>query len=174
MHISLSDLMDYTDWERRKWNEWFRQRGKPPLEISVGPHRDERFESVGDWVRHVFAAEIRYVERLSGQPLTDPASIPNDNVEALFEFGQRSRKELKRFLETFPAAEWDVPKDFKILNYFVKATPKKIVVHVLLHEIRHWAQIATLLRQNGFVDEFHDFLVSPVMGGEWKREQEER
>jgi hypothetical protein len=28
-------------------------------------------------------------------------------------------------------------------------TPRKIVVNVLLHETRHWAQIATLLRFNG-------------------------
>src|SRR5215469_3868262 len=27
-----------------------------------------------------------------------------------------------------------------------KATPKKIIIHVLAHEIRHWAQIATVLR----------------------------
>jgi len=36
---------------------------------------------------------------------------------------------------------------------------------VLMHEIRHWAQIATLLR----TDEFHDFLFSPVLGGEYRR-----
>ena len=55
-------------------------------------------------------------------------------------------------------------------NNVLTATPRKIVVHILLHETRHWAQIATLLRLNGwalngFVDGFHDFLFSPVMGG---------
>lgn len=35
---------------------------------------------------------------------------------------------------------------------------RRIVVHILLHEIRHWAQIATLLRLNGFAVEWHDFL----------------
>jgi uncharacterized damage-inducible protein DinB len=47
----------------------------------------------------------------------------------------------------------------------VTATPKKIVMHVLLNEIRHWAQIATLCRVNGLVVGFHDFLGSPVWGG---------
>jgi len=28
----------------------------------------------------------RYVERLPGRSFTDPASIPNDNIEALFQF----------------------------------------------------------------------------------------
>jgi len=54
---------------------------------------------------------------------------------------------------------------------FLTATPRKIVVHILLHQIRRWAQIATLLRLNGLVDDFHDFLFSPVMGGEFRREQ---
>ena len=43
-------------------------------------------------------------------------------------------------------------------------------MHVLMHEIRHWAQIATLLRLNGVAGEFHDFLFSPVLGGEFKRQ----
>jgi uncharacterized damage-inducible protein DinB len=172
MQVSFRDLVDYTAWQRRKWQQRLRQHGEDVLQISVGPHRDGRFDSVGDWVKHIFSAEIRYVERLSGRPLTDPASIPNDNIEALFEFGQRSRKELEQLLETFPASEWDVPKEFKILTYRVRATPRKVITHTLLHEIRHWAQIATLLRLSGVVDEFHDFLASPVMGGEWGREEE--
>ena len=60
---------------------------------------------------------------------------------------------------------WDVPREFVILGYNVTATPKKIVMHVLMHEIRHWAQIATLCRLNGLVVEWQDFLGSPVWGG---------
>lgn len=140
------------------------------LEISAGPHGDGRFENVGELVRHIFSAEKRYVERLCGRSLTDPASIPRDNIEALFQFSKQSRKELRRLVETLPAQQWDAPQDFKVLNYFLRATPKKIVIHILVHEIRHWAQIATLLRLNGLVDEFHDFLASPVMGGDFRRE----
>jgi uncharacterized damage-inducible protein DinB len=35
-----------------------------------------------------------------------------------------------------------------------------------MHEIRHWAQIATLLRINGYPVDMHDFLFSPAMGAE--------
>jgi len=173
VNLSLNDLMDYTDWERQKWRDWLRQHGDQVLKISAGPHGDGRFETVGDLVRHMFSAEKRYIERLSGRPLTDAASIPNDKIEALFRFSQQSRKDLKQFVETFSAQEWDAPQDYKILNYFLRATPRKIVVHVLMHEIRHWAQIATLFRLNGLAGEFHDFLFSPVMGGEFGREQDQ-
>jgi uncharacterized damage-inducible protein DinB len=163
--LSLNHLMDYTDWERRKWHDCLARQGQQALEISAGPHGDGRFESVGELLRHIFSAEKRYVERLSHRPLTDVASIPKNNLEALFQFGRHSRKELKELIETLPATEWDAPRDFKILDYSVQASPQKIVLHVLMHEIRHWAQIGTLLRLHGVTDGFHDFLFSPVLGG---------
>jgi uncharacterized damage-inducible protein DinB len=171
MNLALDDLMDYTAWERLKWHERLRQRGDEVLKIGAGPHGDGRFTTVGDLVRHMFSAEKRYIDRLSGRPLTDTASIPNDNIEALFQFGEQSRKDLREFLEAFPAQKWDVPEELNLGKHALTATPRKIVVHVVLHEIRHWAQIATLLRLNGLSGEFHDFLFSPVMGGGRGREQ---
>lgn len=171
MNLTLDDLLDYTVWERQKWHDWLRQHGNEVLKISAGAHGDGRFTTVGDLVRHIFSAEIRYIDRLSGRALTDTASIPNDDIEALFQFGEQSRKELRGFLETFRPEKWDVPEDHKLGNHVLTLTPRKIVVHVVLHEIRHWAQIATLLRLNGLSGEFHDFLFSPVMIGERHREQ---
>ena len=101
--LSLNDLIEYTEWERRKWYDWLREHGDQVLKISAGPHGDGRFESVGELVRHIFSAEKRYVERLSGRPLTDTATIPKDNIEAIFQFGQQSRKELRELVATFPA-----------------------------------------------------------------------
>jgi uncharacterized damage-inducible protein DinB len=169
--VSLTDLLEYTDWERQKWCDWLRHHGAQVLEISAGPHGDGRFQNVREVVRHIFSAEKRYVDRLSGRPLTDTASIPTDNIETLFQFGQQSRNELKELVETFPAQDWDAPKELKFPNTVGTATPRKIVIHILLHEIRHWAQIATLFHLSGLTGEFHDFLFSPVLGGGFKHEQ---
>jgi uncharacterized damage-inducible protein DinB len=167
MQINTSVLMEYTDWERQQWHDWLRQHGEA-LNTSVGPHADARFQTVGDVVKHIFSVEERYMERLSDQPLTDTASIPNDNLDALFEFGRQSRKAMAKFVGTFHAEAWDVPKDFQFFGNFLRATPKKVIIHVLLHEIRHWAQIATLFRLNGLKADSHDFLFSPVLGGEFR------
>jgi uncharacterized damage-inducible protein DinB len=170
MQIDANVLMNYTDWEREKWHEWLGQHGES-LKTSVGPHGDNRFQTVGDVVKHIFSAETRYVERLSEKPLTDTASLPNDNLEALFGFGQQSRKALAEFIRTFPAEQWDILMDFDFFGNLLKATPKKMIIHVLLHEVRHWAQIATLFRVTGLKVDFHDFLFSPVLGGEFRRQQ---
>ena len=167
--LSLAELIEYTDWDRGKRHDWFRKHGDHVLAISVGPNGDGRFQTIGDLVRHIFSAEQRYIDRLSNRPLTDSASIPNDSIDALFQFGLRTRAELRQFVEKFPAGDWDIPRDFEFFGNHLPATPHKIIIHVLLHEIRHWAQIGTILRQNGLTGEFHDFLFSPVLGGEFKR-----
>ena len=170
--LTLNDLLDYTDWERGQWLDWMRKQDQSVFEISAGPSGDGRFQKVGDLIKHIFSAEKRYVERLSDRPLTDAATIPADNFEALFQFGQRSRQELREFIGALPGERGETPMELKIMNNTLVLTPRKIVIHVLMHEIRHWAQIATLLRLNGLKVDFHDFLFSPVLGFEMRREQQ--
>jgi uncharacterized damage-inducible protein DinB len=162
--VSLNDLLDYTEWDRELWHAVFTQHGNAALMITTGPHGNGRFHTVGELVRHIFSAERRYVDRLSGRDLTDTASIPADNVDALFQFGSESRSGLRDFIATLPPGDWDAPRELTLMKTTVRASPRKIVVHVLTHEIRHWAQIATLLRLHGVQGEFHDFLLSPVLG----------
>ncbi len=95
-----------------------------------------------------------------------PASIPTDGIDALFQFGRHSRQDLRAFIETFPTERWEVAQEFTIGTSSIRATPRKVVVHILMHEIRHWAEIATLLRLHGLTGEFHDLLFSPVLSGE--------
>src|ERR1700732_3587596 len=96
--LNMNDLLDYTDWERQQWFEWMRQRERDVLELSAGPHGDGRFEKVGEVIRHIFSAEKRYIERLSDRPITDTAAIPTDNLQALFQLGEQSRRELREFM----------------------------------------------------------------------------
>lgn len=165
----MNDLLDYTEWQRGKWRAVLQQQGPEVLKVSAGPHGDGRFATVGDLIRHIFSAEQRYVERLRGQALTDTAKLTLDDLDALFAFGRESRKQLRELVDTFPPAQWDVQQEFTLMNSRLRATPRKIIIHVVMHEIRHWAQVATLLRQQGVTGEFHDFLFSPVLGGEFRR-----
>jgi uncharacterized damage-inducible protein DinB len=43
----------------------------------------------------------------------------------------------------------------------LSASARTIMVHLLLHGVRHWAQLATALRQQGHATDWpHDILVS--------------
>jgi uncharacterized damage-inducible protein DinB len=174
LFVKLDDLLDYTERERMKWLDRFRQHGDGILETSAGAHGDGRFSTIADLIRHIFSAEKRYVERLSNRPLTDPSAVSKSSIEALFQFGDESRKSLKEFVGSYPAELWDKPQEFKLMNSSLQITPRKIVIHVVLHEIRHWAQIATILRLQGVTGDFHDFLFSPVLGGQLRQNEGKR
>jgi uncharacterized damage-inducible protein DinB len=162
--LALRDLLAYTTWQRSLWQQWFADRGPDPLAVTTGPHGDGRFPTIGSLIRHIFSAELRYLERLAGLPLTDVGGVPTDDPAALFRFGADARARFDDILDTWPAAEWDRARDISILSATARLTPRKIALHVLTHEIRHWAQVATLLRLQGWTAGRQDLLVSPVLG----------
>jgi uncharacterized damage-inducible protein DinB len=167
--VSLSELMEFTQWERCQWRERLSAHGDAALGTSVGPHGDGRIATVGELIKHIFIAEKHHVDRLSNRPITDVSRIPGDTVDKLFAFGERTRRDLAVFVAAEPADDWDVPREYNINGKMVSVTPRKFIAHILLHEVRHWAQIATLLRLNGITGNFPDFLFSPVMAGTTKR-----
>ena len=68
------------------------------------------------------------------------------------------------FLTTAPEKELDRILTFQTLTAgTVSASKHKIASNIFLHDIRHWGQIATVLRQNGFGDQWaHDLLLSEI------------
>ena len=160
--FSLDDLLGYSDWDRAQWRACFLQLGPGALALSLGPNTDGRFATVGELVRHIFSAETRYVERVRMAPLTDTSVIPAGDVEALFEFGQASRRALRDLLVTFPDAGWGDPREMQVGKYTITVTARAMIVQTVTHELRHWAQIATLLRQAGYASGMHDYLLSPL------------
>jgi uncharacterized damage-inducible protein DinB len=160
--LELDDLLSYTDWQRQLWHDFLRDKGNDILKTVAGPHGDGRLNTVGEIIRHIFSAEKRYIDRLSQRELTDAAKFPAHNVEQLFAFGQQSRSDFRAFLSGFPESKLDIPEEHTIAGHKIMLTPRKILLHLTMHEIRHWAQIQTLLRLNGFTAGFHDLLFSPV------------
>ena len=162
--LGMESLIEYTAWQRDRWHDWFRTH-PGTLRTDTGTHVAGGFATLGDLTRHVFTVERRYVQRLNGQALSDFADVSPDDVEALFAAGRASRSALRLLITSF-AGDWDADRHLAIPAYAdLTATPRKIVLHVLVHEIRHWAQIATLCRIHGQAIEAQDVLPSPVLGG---------
>jgi uncharacterized damage-inducible protein DinB len=122
MNVEMTMLMNYTDWERQRWHEFLQQHSQA-LRTSVGPNADNRFQTVGDVIRHIFSAETRYIERLSDRPLTDATSIPSDSLEILFGFGRKGRQALREFVEAFAPGR---DEGFRsVFRRFLKSESKK-------------------------------------------------
>lgn len=156
--FGIEDLLAYLDRDRSQWHAWFREQGKATLAVDLGPHNTGRIRTVGELVRHIFSAEKRYVQRSLRVPLTDTSAIPADDVEALFAFGAESRRALRELLASFPDAEWDAPREMTFDGRTRIVTSRTMILQAVTHEMRHWAQVATFLRQAGYAPGSHDLI----------------
>jgi uncharacterized damage-inducible protein DinB len=107
--------------------------------------------TVQDFVRHIWGAELRWAQRLAGIPETPREAVPAGPLEALFELHRQAAAIFNGLLEN-SQENWEAP-------YTLEATwlppgqrtltRRKALAHTLFHAQRHWAQLATLLRQAG-------------------------
>ena len=161
LQSEIDYLLEYTEWDRAQWEAWFRANSGA-FALGLGENSDGRIKNIGELVRHIFSAEQRYVERIQELPISDTSTVPPNDVDALFAFGRRSRQSLRELLRDFPSDRWNEPRQVQFGPNKRAVVPRTMVVQSVTHEIRHWAQIATLLRLAGYKSGLHDFLASGI------------
>ena len=119
---------------------------------------------IGGVVHHIFGVELRYTQRLREETVSDWEDLRETTIEDVFALGDDARSQLVDFLTSAPESELDKVLTFKTLTAgMVTASKHKIASNIFLHGIRHWGQIATVLRQQGFTDQWpHDMLLSDL------------
>jgi uncharacterized damage-inducible protein DinB len=112
-------------------------------------------------LRHIVAVELRYSERLSGEPVTRYEQVPLGSAEELFAQHDQTMIRYSKLLAD-DSIDWDENLEFTTISAGTRtATRKKIFFHAFLHGIRHYAQLATLVRQHGIKPDWPmDFLFS--------------
>jgi uncharacterized damage-inducible protein DinB len=158
--LRYETLLELTSAEHHRWHDWFVER---PTAWSA-PFATGRMATVGGVVTHIFVVELRYAQRLLDQEVTPWEEFPQTSIEDVFELGDQARSQLVQFLTSAPESELDRVLTFQTLTAgTITASKYKIASNVFLHGIRHWGQIATVLRQNGFTDQWpHDMLLSNI------------
>lgn len=169
MHLTIAELLDYTDEERAKWRDWFSTQGNDPLKIALG---NETHPTIGALLLHIFWAELWYAYWLRGEPFTleseivrQHKDIPTDQAEAIFNFGQVARQSMRSFSGAAQPADWERSHEIEMMGLHMQGSARKLSAHILLHEIRHWAQVALAVRQHGIAPPGdHDLLFSASFG----------
>jgi uncharacterized damage-inducible protein DinB len=158
--LRYETLLELTSAEHHRWNQWFLEH---PAAWSV-PFATGRMATIGQLVLHIFAVELRYTQRLLDQEVTRWEDLSETSIEDVFELGDNARAQLVQFLTTAPESELDRVLAFETLTAgTVAASKHKIASNIFLHDIRHWGQIATVLRQHGYTDQWpHDLLLSAI------------
>jgi len=159
--VEFADLLLYNAAEAQKWYEWLRKQPATVLDVPVEIYG----KTVRDLLLHIFAVELRYAQRLTGEPVSAYEDLPKDSLDDIFSVADRAQQMLTRFLQSASDADLNTTITFKTVSAGeMSATKRKIVLHALLHGIRHWAQLATAMRKHGYPTDWgHDFLFSDVM-----------
>ena len=106
-------------------------------------------KSAGELLQHIAAVELRYAERLAGAEETPNEKIPFDSADEIYATHNRAMAMMRELLAD-GAYDWSQEVEFNTRSLGrLKAARSVILFHSLLHSIRHYAQLATLVRQNG-------------------------
>ena len=157
--LALDELLDYSDHERRKWREWV---AADPSRLTLPVQAGGRFPTVGALLDHVFLVERRHLARLEGGTPPDATGVPAGDWDSLFEYADLVRADLRRCV-----ADLDEPRGQETITFTIQSGPltvtrRRLATHIVLHEIRHLAQLALAARAAGQTPPGeHDFLFCP-------------
>ncbi|HXA85328.1 MAG TPA: DinB family protein [Candidatus Dormibacteraeota bacterium] len=159
--LSFGELLDYCADENNHWRDFFTQH-PDALEL---PADIAGTKNVREVVLHIVAVQMRYAERLLNMPITQYDALESKSGEELFALSRKSLEDLRSFAIAANDADWDGMLTFPTRSAGdLTASRRKIFIHTLLHSVRHWAQLATHLRQMGFRQDWqHDFIASGVI-----------
>jgi len=157
--LSFEELLRYEEEQTELWRQLFARRPHL-LNLEASPT-----DTVADLLFHIFTTEYRSAQRLLGDPMTSNADFPRASVEDLFAIAGEARRKLREFLAGATTHSIEELRTFPspTLGEF-SATSRKLLMHALIHSVRHWAQVARILRENGQRADFsHDVLFSKTI-----------
>ena len=146
MKLEFVEFLRYTQEERDKWRRWFVEH-PDAMEAEVQP--GARFATVGALIDHIFLVERRHLQRLQQAPLDTKTGLSGRHAPPLFDYGASVRRELEQFAADLDDDVADEVRTITVPTGDFVLTPRKLLFHCLLHETRHWAQIALSLRRAG-------------------------
>jgi uncharacterized damage-inducible protein DinB len=76
--------------------------------------------------------------------------LTGNNAPPLFDYGSSVRRELQQFADDLDPDIADEVHTFDVQDRQWPMTPRKLLFHIQLHELRHWAQVAMAVRGAGF------------------------
>jgi uncharacterized damage-inducible protein DinB len=142
--LSLDELLAWTEEERGKWESWCASHPEA-LAFTL---RGDRFGTVGGLIGHIFEAEWRQSHRLTGEAVPERVDPANAPARVIFDRGRTSRMAFRAAVAKMSDPAGADLLTFETASGTISVTKRKLALHLPLHEIRHWAQIARTVREH--------------------------
>ncbi len=159
--IQFDELLADNEAGTEKWIAWFRANDAA-LDVPCSVFNSSTVRGV---VKHIFAVELRHSQRLRGEEVVAYEAIPDGSIDDLATIHRKAIENLREFLvNTDDVSLTEVIPIQTVSAGLVHGSRRKLFAHILLHSGRHWAQLTTVLRENGFKTDWpKDFFFSEAM-----------
>lgn len=160
--VSFGELLAANESDAAKWRKWFDEQPTTVLDL---PLNIALAKNVREFLLHIFAVELRYAERLAGAPVTAYETLASATVFDLFDTSDRARDIYRQYLATATDEDLRSVMEFPTRTAgTIRSSKRKMFAHALIHSIRHWAQLATALREAGYPTNWgKDFLYTDAI-----------
>jgi uncharacterized damage-inducible protein DinB len=159
--ITLEELLADNEAATQKWQAWF-AKNLAALDVPCSIYNSG---AVRGLLKHIFAVELRHSQRLLGEEVTSYDAIPVGSLDDLMTVHSQAIQNLRKFLSTTSdAALLEVIPLQTVSAGTLHASRRKLFTHILLHSMRHQAQLTSLLREAGYKTDWpKDFLFSEAL-----------
>lgn len=159
--ITLKELLAENESSTRKWQVWFAAN---PAALDL-PCDIYNSGTVRGFLKHIFGVELRHSQRLNNEEVIAYEALPAYSMDELSSVHSRAVHNLHKFLsEANEASLQEVIALQTVSAGTLHASRRKLFAHVMLHSMRHWAQLSTLLREAGYKTDWpKDFLFSEAI-----------
>jgi uncharacterized damage-inducible protein DinB len=160
--VSFAELLANNESDAAKWRKWFDEQPATVLDV---PLSIALAKNVREFLLHIFAVELRYAERLTGRPVTDYRTLPTERVAELFGISESAAGLYHQYLAAATDDDLAQVMEFPTRTAgVIRSSKRKMFAHALMHSMRHWAQLATALREAGYPTNWgKDFLYTEAM-----------
>lgn len=154
--VEFNRLMDYLAYERGRWKTWFEA---DPSRLQLPFQPGGRFPTLNSLVDHIFWVERRHLSRLQGAPLPEHTGVAEGDIAGLFAYADSAHADLRNYVASLTDAQATEVMTFNIPIGPMSMTRGDLALHILLHEVRHFAQLAYTARAAGIEPPGqHDYL----------------
>jgi uncharacterized damage-inducible protein DinB len=109
-----------------------------------------RFPTASELLDHIFFVERRHLCRLEGATPPEETGVPLGDWERLFEYADLVRGDLRRYVSDLTDAVAETMISFNAIGLgTVTMSRRRLLTHIFLHEVRHFAQLALASRTAG-------------------------
>jgi len=146
--VSLASLLAYSDAERSKWRTWLEAN---PARCRLPFQAGGRFPDIASLFDHVFLVERRHLSRLEGAVPPAATGVAPGDITGLFDYAGLVRADFRTYLDSLDDAMAAQPIVLTGLQSSgdITMSRRRLTTHILLHEIRHLAQVAYAARLAG-------------------------